>query len=197
MSELWFTSDEHYGHENILRFCSRPFKNIYENIDVLVKNHNSVVPKSARVYHLGDMFWRTLPLKTALDIVHSLNGQHYYIWGNHDQLMQGNNILREAFVWCKDIEFLEYQKQKIMLCHYAMRTWRNSHRGSWQLYGHTHGGLPEDKSLSFDVGVDAWNFMPVSFEQIKEKMDIKAALGHGDPMTEKIKSNIWDKTGDL
>lgn len=191
MSDLFFTSDEHHGHANIIKFCNRPFSNISECTEAIIDRHNSVVKPGSRVYHLGDIFWRTVSLKWALDIFHALNGQHYFIYGNHDEVMEKNILLREKFVWCKDLAQIEYKDQKIVLCHYAMRTWRNSHRGAWQLYGHTHGQMPENNSLSFDVGVDAWDFTPVSFEQVKIKMDLKIAKGHGDPMMEDIKKRKW------
>lgn len=192
MADLFFTSDEHYGHSNIIKFCKRPFKDIWEEIDVCIKNHNSVVPKGGRTYHIGDMFWRTLPLKIALDIIHALNGQHYFIWGNHDELMEENEILRKAFVWTKDIGVVDHDP-KIVLCHYAMRVWRGSHKGTWQLYGHTHNNLPEAKHLCFDSGVDAWNFFPVSIDQVREKMQLKIALGHEDDMMTGIRRQKWDK----
>jgi calcineurin-like phosphoesterase family protein len=57
--------------------------------------------------------------------------------------------------------------QKIILCHYAMKVWNESHHGTWQLYGHSHGSLPEDPNArQTDVGVDSWNYTPVSMEQL-------------------------------
>ena len=61
-----------------------------------------------------------------------------------------------------------------MLSHYAHRVWEGSHKSTWMLYGHSHGSLPEiESSLSFDVGVDCWNYFPISFEQVLEKMATK------------------------
>ena len=66
--------------------------------------------------------------------------------------------------------FDEYRNPiSITLCHYAMRSWERSHYATWHLYGHHHGKLPP-YGLSFDVGVDCWNFYPVSLDQVKEKM---------------------------
>ena len=53
---------------------------------------------------------------------------------------------------------------QLVLCHYAMRVWRNSHHGAIHLYGHSHGNLIGD-SQSCDVGVDCWRFSPVSIEE--------------------------------
>jgi len=193
MNDLFFTSDEHYGHINMLRFANRPFKDIHDQTEILINNHNSKVPKGGRTYHLGDIFWHTVPVKEAIEIMESLNGQHYFIWGNHDKLMEDRQELRKQFVWCKDLTQIKYKEQKIVLCHYAMRVWQSSHKGSWQLYGHTHAQLPETNNLSFDVGVDAQNYYPISFEEVKAKMDQKIALNHGDPLADKIKAQKWNK----
>jgi calcineurin-like phosphoesterase family protein len=170
MSSIWFTSDEHYGHRNIIDFCNRPFVDTDDMRESLIDNHNSIVKKGDRVYHLGDMFWRTVPLTECLSTVKRLNGQHFYIYGNHEEAFK-SPFVRNAFIWCRDLENLHIDGYpNIMLCHYAMRTWNGSHKGSYQLYGHTHGELPPDGSLSCDVGVDAWNYKPVSLEQVEEKM---------------------------
>lgn len=195
MSDLYFTSDEHYGHEKIIKFAKRPFANSKDHIQESIRIHNETVPKGARVYHVGDLFWYTVPLKDALDIIHSLNGQHYFIYGNHDELMEEHKILRDAFVWCRQ----GYQKiyhpkidNAIIACHFAMHVWPDSHKGAYHVYGHTHGDLPEQSNLSFDIGQDAWNFKPVSIEEIIEKMEKKKTRGHEDPMMPKIRKQRWE-----
>lgn len=179
MNNCWLTSDEHYGHNNVIKFCNRPYKDIEEMKERLIENHNSVVKKGDLVYHLGDIFWRTIPLLEAVSIVKRLNGQHYYVRGNHEELIDHNKNLRDLFIWNKDIaEIHPAGFPKIVLCHYALRTWNGSNRGSWQLYGHSHNGLSrsvqgvtrEESALSLDVGVDAWNMFPVSLDEIALKM---------------------------
>jgi calcineurin-like phosphoesterase family protein len=110
MSDCFFTADEHYGHMNIIKFCSRPFKTTEEHIEYSISEHNKIVPRGARVYHIGDIFWRTLQEKTAHEIMDRLNGQHYFIWGNHDELLEKSYDLRRRFVWCKDIAQVYHQK---------------------------------------------------------------------------------------
>lgn len=173
MSNIFFTSDEHFDHNNIITFCNRPFADVEEMKEALIKNHNEVVKPGDRVYHLGDMFWRTFGVEEAVKAVQRLNGQHYYIYGNHDELFR-NQALRDKFIWCRDMENLKVQGYpNIVLCHYAMRVWNGSHKGAYQLYGHTHAAMPENDSLSFDVGVDAQNFYPISLEAVHAKMKTK------------------------
>ena len=58
-----------------------------------------------------------------------------------------------------------------ILLHYAMKIWRSSFRGTWHLYGHSHGSLPDDpNSLSFDVGVDCHDYYPISYKEVKAIM---------------------------
>src|SRR5436309_485023 len=121
---VFFTADEHYDHRNIIQYCNRPFADVYEMREALIANHNQKVSKADLVYHLGDMFWRTLSHKDCLDIRHRLNGQHYYILGNHEEPMEKYDHLQRQFVWIRSLTNIYPQNGlKIVLCHYAMRVW--------------------------------------------------------------------------
>jgi calcineurin-like phosphoesterase family protein len=175
---IFFTADEHHGHENIIRFCKRPFSGIEEMTEKLVTNHNEVVKPGDHVFHLGDMFWRTFGLDPALKLMARLNGRHFYIYGNHCELFR-HKELRDCFEWCKDVDNLKVQGYpNIWLSHYAHRVWNGSHRGAYHVYGHTHNVLPEGDYLSTDVGVDAQNFYPISLEDLDKKL--KARKGRFD-----------------
>ncbi len=170
MNDIFFTADEHHGHANIVKFCNRPFGGLEEMTEKIIANHNEVVKPGARVYHLGDMFWRTFAPVHAVTAMHRLNGQHYYIFGNHDEMFRHKEV-RDCFVWCKDVENLKVQGYpNIWLSHYAHRVWNGSHRGAYHLYGHTHNVLPEGDYLSTDVGVDAQNFYPISLEEVDKRL---------------------------
>ena len=164
----------------------RGFASVEDMNEVLIERWNMVVKPGDRVYHLGD-FSLGRPDETV-DVLKRLNGQIYLVRGNHDSTVE-NGKCRKYFVWQKDLFYLDVDGQKIMLCHYAMRTWRNAFRGTWMLYGHSHGSLPEsDTSCSFDVGVDCWGLAPVSYEQVAEKMATKNFVPvdhHGEPLPEK------------
>ena len=196
MIDKFVTADEHYGHRNIIVFCKRPFTDIDDMREKLIAAHNSKVPKGGLTYHIGDMFWRTLSVDAALDIIDRLNGQHIFVYGNHDELIEGSAVLRKKFLKVSERLVLDKTEitPKIVLDHYAGRVWKNSHNGSWQLYGHSHGELTEVNSLSFDVGVDTRpDISPWSFEEIAEKMKAKSAAGACDPMAEKIAKEPWPK----
>lgn len=169
---LFFTSDEHYGHENIIRYVNRPFKNSYEQTEKLISNFNSKVSQNDHTWHLGDFLWHRLSLKEALDIFFRLNGTHSLTWGNHDQLIEREPLLKSKFSEIADIKVLSVSsRQKLVLCHYGMRVWPHSHRGAWHLYGHSHDELAP-AGLSFDVGVDSkeTNFFPLSLDEVADNM---------------------------
>jgi len=188
----WITADTHYLHANVIMYCNRPWqqpsdfyidaagrqrwvsydiahKRELEMTDALIDNHNARVKKNDLVYHVGDfMFGRT---DAEFDAVFKrLNGTIVLIKGNHDKLASRN---RHKFFnyHHSGLHETTIEGQSVVLCHYAMKTWNRAHHGSWHLYGHSHGTLPEDpNSLSFDIGVDCHDYMPLSWEQIKTKM---------------------------
>jgi len=175
---IWFTSDEHFGHRNIIKFCKRPFTDLDDMRTGLIERHNSVVASYDTVYHLGDMFWRTLRTRDAEDIVSRLHGTHYYIKGNHEELVEMSDFtLKRWFGWIQEralIEPPDGPRYGIVLDHFAGRVWHHSDKGSWQLYGHSHGELPDDHNLlSMDVGVDANNWYPVSLVEVRKRMEEK------------------------
>jgi calcineurin-like phosphoesterase family protein len=171
---IWFTSDEHYDHKNIIEFCNRPFASVEEMKEKMIENHNKVVRPGDLVYHLGDIFWRTLPVDNAIGIVKRLAGQQYYVFGNHDELFR-NKFLREQFVWCKDTYNLKVAGYPHMwLSHYAHEDWNGSHRGSYNLFGHVHGAKPDPVGLKLDVGVDIRNFTPMNIDEVHAILGKKA-----------------------
>jgi calcineurin-like phosphoesterase family protein len=176
MCKLWFTSDHHWGHHNIIRFSGRPFANVAAMNEALIANWNRVVGEDDTVYHLGDIFM--LPSDEAKQIRDRLHGRICLVRGNHDKTAE---TMKSAFDWIKDYHELKVEdadapggRQHIILCHYAFRVWNKSHHGSWHLYGHSHGSLPDDPhSRSFDVGVDCHGSTPMSYTQVKAIMATK------------------------
>lgn len=162
----WFTSDTHYGHSGIIGYAERPFASVDEMNEQMIMRWNAVVRPGDLVYHLGDFaFCRP---DDAVNIARRLNGRKYLIFGNHDRRLREYVPFVACWIWAKDLTQIKIDDQKITLCHYAMRTWASSHHGAWQLYGHSHGALPDDPKLrSTDVGVDCWNYGPVAFETLR------------------------------
>lgn len=155
----FFTSDEHFNHTNILKYCNRPFKTIEAMNDAIIKNHNSVVTKSDIVIHAGDFAFKKPEI-----FMNQLNGSHVFLRGSHDKWM--NKSYHE--IWEKTIEGIH-----VVVCHYPMLLWGRSHYGSIQLFGHMHNTNRHEVVINknqMNVGVDTNNFYPYSFDEIKKKL---------------------------
>lgn len=172
MTNIWFTSDTHFGHANIIKFCNRPFKDVREMDEALIANWNKCVKHEDHVYHLGDFSFERNPAGTAT----RLNGIKHLIRGNHDK-QRHINAISPYFAWIKDVFELSVGKNKFWLSHFAHRAWRHNYKGVIHLYGHSHGTL-EDYGKSTDVGVDAWNFAPVHIETILAMMKGREDIPH-------------------
>ena len=170
----YFTSDTHFHHANIIRYCNRPFSTVEEMNNVLIENINKKVKPDDTLYHLGD--FAKFDVKGIREKINCKN--IVLILGNHDNI---KNIRRNASLFAGIHNLLQIKScigngviTEIVLCHYAMRIWNKSHYGTWHLYGHSHGTLYDDpNSLSFDVGVDPCNYVPLSITEVKNKMNAK------------------------
>jgi calcineurin-like phosphoesterase family protein len=168
---VWFTSDTHFGHANIIKYCKRPFESVEEMDETLVYNWNSVIRPGDSVYHLGDLCFHR-PDRAAR-LVSRLMGQIFLVKGNHDRDATVKAIASHL-QWVKDYFELKVDGQRIVLCHFPFLTWNKSHHGSWHLHGHSHGTLPDDpNACRIDVGVDCHTYAPVSFERVKQLMETK------------------------
>ena len=162
MENIFFTADTHFGHANVLKHCKRPFADVGEMNETLVRNWNAVVPKGALTYVLGDMLWKP---DEDEDLIGRLNGQIFLVKGSHDRY----EMKHKKIVKVERLHNFRIDDQPITLCHFCMRVWHLSHFNSFHLFGHSHGRLaPIGKSM--DVGVDAQGYFPVSWAQVKAIM---------------------------
>jgi calcineurin-like phosphoesterase family protein len=178
VKHLFFTSDTHFGHENIIKFCNRPYANANEMNEALINNWNRVVGPDDTIFHLGDFaFGGSYLWNNMLD---RLNGHIHLIIGNHDR-----KNLRQGYVTKFDSVNPQLQinidGRLVYLNHYPFLCYGGSYRGDrdavWQLFGHVHSGpLSSGKDserlkmlfpYQYDVGVDNNNFTPISWENIK------------------------------
>ncbi len=184
MAEIWFTSDSHYGHSNVIGYCKRPFSSVGEMNQALIDNCNALVKPEDTLWHLGDFCYgipdaRRDPYSVAKvfrDQIHCKDVR--MICGNHDHVGIAG-LFREFHGDYRNAvaHEIKIDSQRIVLSHYAMRTWNHQGKGVYCLYGHSHGSLPDDPhSLSFDCGVDCWGYKPINFEQVKEAMAVKTPL---------------------
>jgi calcineurin-like phosphoesterase family protein len=172
---VFFTSDSHFGHKNVIEYCRRPFESVEQMNDGLIEQWNSVVGKNDTIYHLGDFGW--FKKRHELDaVLGRLQGHIHLVRGNHDHKPIKNH---ERFIWVKDYYELRFDdngvEQLIVMCHYPIESWNQRHRGAWHIHGHTHGSFESPTwQRRIDIGADCHNYKPISYEQLKEKMAEKS-----------------------
>ncbi len=176
---VFFTSDTHLFHKNVIEYCNRPFEDITEMNNSIISNWNNRVKPNDVVFHLGDFLF-SRDEKTISDTINVLNGTIYLIPGNHDSVEDYPQYILQSdkFIVLNALQHVRIrvnnENVQFVLCHYAMKVWYKSHYNSIHLYGHSHNSMPDDpNSLSMDVGVDANNFTPISVHDVLEKMSKK------------------------
>lgn len=185
---IFVTSDTHFGHERIIDLCNRPYDSVNEMNEALIENWNSVVSDDDTVIHLGDVALG--PWVEWDGILTRLNGYKILVVGNHDRVFKGMSSKEQAKFKDHYEGWFDEVHDSLINHHFAGRDFNfshfpydgDSHGGDryrehrlpddgWPLiHGHTH----EDRILTtsqggtqqIHVGVDAWNYTPVSEDQI-------------------------------
>lgn len=193
MSNIWVTSDTHFGHKNIIYGSSewenkdacRKFDTLEEHNALLIKNINDTVKKQDTLYCLGD--WAFGGVENVYKFRKQLNVDRIHlILGNHDVHIEKNPIIKtdtgykniqNLFTTVSKIYEKKIGDKKFIFCHYPIYSWhgmRQSERSSFHLYGHVHGTLPSYNKYSMDVGIDTHpEFRPYHIEEIKKLLNIK------------------------
>lgn len=178
----YYTSDWHLFHKNIIRYSNRPFANVDEMNQTIIDRTNERVGADDTLYIVGDVAFarpeKTLPLMRQLrcrDI--------HLVAGNHDPLEMRRLIdpaTGEPF-WksVSDIKEVNDEGRRVVLCHYMMAVFNRSHHGAFQLFGHSHGSMPGN-SQQIDVGVDCWDFRPVTLDECIARMNFLPAFRSKD-----------------
>jgi len=176
---IWWSADAHFGHENIIKFCNRPFKNLHHMHKILIQNWNERVKSDDIIYHVGDFAfhggWQGQK-ESYKKYQDKLNGTIVHILGNHDR----NNGIKKA---------IEYAEIKI-----GSKIWAMQHKPPLEdnlrqpqyLVGHVHEKWKHifiGNSLIVNVGVDVWDYRPVDINKIMKY------LAHN--LTEEEK-DVWE-----
>jgi len=180
MERVWFTSDTHFGHKNILKFCaeSRPCASVQEHDARLIANWQAQVAPQDRVYHLGDFFFCNGV--RAREILAQLPGQIHLIYGNHDKVIKSNADIRSRFVAIHDYKELVLDNIKVCLFHFPIYEWHHIQYGSFHLYGHVHGSV-QVEGRAMDVGVDTrpdGDMRLWSWEEVKARLEQREVRTH-------------------
>ena len=186
--QTFFSSDHHFGHANIIKYCNRPFKDVEEMNEEMVARWNSRVGVDDCVMYLGDF---SLSESAVIQYSHRLNGKKILIPGNHDQCfphkrspakIERATALYEKNGWAVyplDCHMTNTQGT-FRLCHFPYLTQKENEEYDVRykqyrpertderellFHGHVHGTW---KTLTgmVNVGVDVWDFYPVTIQEI-------------------------------
>lgn len=170
---VWFTSDIHFSHANIIKYSNRPFADTTEMDEAMLKTINETVGPRDFLYILGDVSFAK-PEYTK-QMIKRMNGIKILVWGNHDQVIRSNSEIRDLFHETHELLdrtfVVDGKRTKIVMCHYAMKVWNKSHHNSIHLFGHSHGSMPDDGRRCMDVGMDAVGLRPISLEEVMVYME--------------------------
>ena len=183
LSKIYFTSDLHFGHENVIRFDDRPFASVEEMDAELIRRWNAKVDRGDLVYVLGDMIWKTKN-DDALNIIKSLNGQIILIKGNHDRFLN-NAKAKNALAAVKDYDDIcvtleDGTTRRCVLSHYFIPMYNGHRYQGIHLHGHSHFTDEADFEIDlaeqlnnqgirneiYNVGCMYWNYEPVTLDEI-------------------------------
>jgi calcineurin-like phosphoesterase family protein len=182
---IYFTSDTHFGHKNIIEYCERPFDDVHEMNKTIIDNINKVVGLDDTLYILGDFCYKgKKPIEYRSRIVCQ---DIHLILGNHDKRnhYQDNT---HGFSTVQDVKEIIYCNQRIFMSHYCHKVWAASHKGSIHLYAHSHSKFDVEDRVSdrkvLDVGVDnCTNYgkpfgQPFSFKEIQKIISTLRPVKH-------------------
>lgn len=174
---IYYTSDLHFDHKNIIKYCNRPFSSVEEMNAALITNWNARVTDNDFVYILGDF---TLEGRDrALHFLKQLKGHKTLILGNHDTFAYkeafdtdaaGLDCVIEHKAMCKVHD--PFVDKKIVLCHYPLAVWNGKEHGSLHFYGHVHNSTDKFYPYlyaidgAFNVGADVHSWYPCTAAEI-------------------------------
>ncbi|MBQ3702497.1 MAG: fructose-bisphosphatase class III [Oscillospiraceae bacterium] len=166
---VFFIADPHFGHENVLRLCNRPFETIEQMNETLIQNWNHRVTGSDNIYIIGDMFFRC---EDPEAILRRLHGKKHLIVGNHDSSWMGKIRVEKYFKSVELMAITSTGTHAVTLCHYPLLSWKHA-RTSYMIHGHIHVNTDMDfwplllvRENVLNAGVDLNNFQPVTLEEL-------------------------------
>lgn len=171
----WFTSDSHYWHHNVIKYCNRPWATAEEMNEALIERHNALVKPTDDVYHCGD--FAMCGTKKIAEILRRLNGKQHILMGNHDwaNFKEHRTDLGFASI-SKAVEtFMTVAGRKVSIGHFPYRNasghdtryeqMKPLYSGLPRLHGHVHQAW-KSKGPMLNLGVDVWDWRPVSEDEI-------------------------------
>ena len=162
---IWFTSDPHYDHANIIKYCHRPFRSVKQMNAVLRRNWNSTIRPDDVVYFVGDMSFG-LPSRSPRWWLKRLNGRKIYVKGSHDRGIRLSSII-PGVSRVSEFEHVTVNGMGFLVVHDPLSAVVNGWRG-WVIHGHLHNTRPfcDFHGKRFNVSVEVTGYKPVSLARI-------------------------------
>lgn len=157
MVKIWVVSDTHMGHENIIRYCNRPFKDAYHMNAVLIENWNRVVKPQDHVYHLGDVASSQVTLNNVMP---QLLGHKRLVLGNHD-----NHAPMRNYAQYFDKIMLWRKFDDLILTHVPLMLENFPGKAKVNVHGHIHE-KPSPKGPYINACVEWTNYTPVALDAL-------------------------------
>lgn len=180
----FYIADTHFGHGNIIRLCSRPFRSVEDMNETIIQNWNRKVNDSDTVYIVGDFAFKGLD--DAVKILKRLKGNKILITGNHDNRNLKNPNFRSCFNEIRELMDIVDNGVRVVLCHYPLIEWNGYFRGSYLVYGHIHNNIKNNaykcmalEGHALNAGVDITDFEPCTLNELKEKNKVFEELCFG------------------
>ena len=213
LQKVFFTSDLHFGHENVLRFDNRPFASVEEMDAELVRRWNEKVGKGDLVYVLGDLIWKSRN-GDAHNLIRSLNGQIILIKGNHDRFLH-NAQAKAALAGIKDYDDIcvtleDGSVRRCILSHYFIPFYSGHRHQAIHLHGHSHFTDEADLELKmamelnesgfkneiYNVGCMYWDYAPVTLDEILSQT-VRASAPKYETIELTIDSDLYEQAGEV
>lgn len=189
---VFFTSDFHLFHQNVLKFDKRPFEDVHEMHKVIEERWNEVVGPDDYVIYLGDLSFARREDKAYVEgMMHSLNGEIHFVMGNHDKWED----IKKLTMFKSQQDYLEVRithyatkgvgsemlvKTETLFCcfHYPIFSHNKSLHGTYHVHGHCHGSLHHGEDVSFynnrraiDAGCMLHDYKPISYLEVMNKLE--------------------------
>lgn len=164
--KTYITSDLHFGHANIQKFCPKTrghYRDVVHMNEEMINEWNSIVNTDDTVYILGDVAF--MPAVKAVETMHRLNGKKILIEGNHDRKLLNDPSFKRCFAEIHTYLRLVYDGQLVIMFHYPIAEWDQMHRGAVHFHGHLHGNTSGMENFRCrDMGMDATGKIVMSME---------------------------------
>ena len=174
--KIFYTSDLHLFHNNVIKLNNRPFQDMDEMVKFIVNKWNAKVKNCDLVRIIGDVGYpkNKQDVENVIKILSILNGDKELVTGNHDTKFLKEKSFRKLFKKISLYDYAKDGKRKVVLFHYPIEEWNGYHNGSYHLFGHVHGNEDNLKQIDrrFNVGMDVNGFVPVTLDELITKAKI-------------------------